>query len=335
MNRTSLLSLIAAMTVTTAALDYSTAGQLVVPVLFAFPLALCAGRRSKKLLWCTAGIAVAQSAAMGVWGFHRVAFPVAWWAAVNRGLVIDSLLGITVLFHIWINRAHKTVLEAARTERHRLSLIERNEQLETALAKMKVSKHGKRKPQTLTIKQYQSLAAQLSDLHRTMVVTSMCSGISISQVLALKWEQVDLENGTLHLQKKNEESAQGVSMDPLLREALAEWRSKGSTIGLVFASNSTGRAFQPESIQKDYLRPAARKCGLAAVSWNTFPRAYNAWIAQEGITSVHRKLLRPTQLASTMSSKAPLKIKGGSDVKIAPRAVTAADFPVGVSAGAP
>ncbi|MGC2399400.1 MAG: site-specific integrase [Acidobacteriaceae bacterium] len=343
MNRTSLLSMIAAMTLTTAVLDYSTSAQLAIPVLFAFPMVLCAGRRSKKLLWCTAGIAVAQSVAAGIWGFHRAAVPSPWLAAVNRGLIIDSLLGITVLLHLWINKSQKATLEAAKAERQRISLIDRNEQLETALAKIKSSKQGKRKPLTLTIKQYQALAEQLSDLHRTMVVTAMCSDMSIAEVLALKWEQVDLENGIIYPHpvgadrgmNKSEENPEGVSVDPVLREALAEWRNKGSHTGLMFASHATGRGYQPEPLQKDYLRPAARKCGLTAVSWNTFPRSYNAWIAHEGTASVHRKLMRPAQLASTMNRRAPLKLKGSPGGKIAPRAVTAADFPVGVSAGAP
>jgi hypothetical protein len=41
----------------------------------------------------------------------------------------------------------------------------------------------------LTIKQYQAFAAQLSDLHRTMVVAAMCSGMRVSEVLALRWDQ--------------------------------------------------------------------------------------------------------------------------------------------------
>ena len=177
MNRTSMISLIAAMSFSIAVLDYSTAAQLAIPVLFAFPLALCAGRRSKRLLWATAGVAVAESVAAGFWGFHRVAGDTHWtfvtnhWAGpVNRGLVLDSLLGLAILFHLWISKSRKEASEVAKAERHRLCLIERNEQLETALAKVKSSARGKRKLPGLSIKQYLALAAELSDLHRTIAV---------------------------------------------------------------------------------------------------------------------------------------------------------------------
>jgi integrase len=336
MTRTTLRSLITGMTLATAALDWATLAELSVPVLFAFPLALCAGRRSKKMLWSTAAVAVAQSVGAGVWGFHRSSSLTRWGLAVDRGLVIDSLLGLTVLFHMWINKSQAALLEAAKAERHRFSLIERNEHLETALAKVKTAKQGKRKPLILTIRQYQTLAEHLSDLHRTMLVTVMCSGISIAKVLDLRWEQVDLENNLIFPQpvtadresSKTQESAGAVALDPVLREALTDWRNKSHNIGLIFSSTND-RPQQPQAIEKEYLRPAARMCGLSAISWNLFPRSYTAWIAQEGTATVHRKLLR-----STISSKAPLKIKETPKAKMAPRPVTAADFPAGISAGA-
>jgi hypothetical protein len=144
MNRTSVLTMIAAMSLTVAVLDFSTSAQLAMPVIFAFPLALCARQRSKRLLWATMGIAVAESVAAGYFGFQRAGTN-HWAGAVNRGLVTDSLLGLTVLFHLWISKNQNEVLEAGRRERHRLALIERNEYLETELTKIKASSPGKRK----------------------------------------------------------------------------------------------------------------------------------------------------------------------------------------------
>ena len=49
------------------------------------------------------------------------------------------------LIHLWINKSHKVVLEAAKMERHSISLIARNEQLEIELAKIKDVIKGKPK----------------------------------------------------------------------------------------------------------------------------------------------------------------------------------------------
>jgi hypothetical protein len=146
MNRTSVITMIAAMSLVIAILDYSTSAQLAIPVIFAFPLALCAWRRSKRLLWATAAIAVIESVTAGYWGFHRV-MPNHLAGSANRGLVLDSLLGLAALFHLWINKSRNDALELARHERYRLALIEKNERLETELAKMKSSARGKRKAQ--------------------------------------------------------------------------------------------------------------------------------------------------------------------------------------------
>jgi hypothetical protein len=343
MTRTSLLSMIAGMIVITAFFDYCSAAELTTPVLFLFPLALCVHRRSKTLLWCTAGLVILQSVAAGIWGFHRPAASDPWVAATNRGLVIDSLLGISILLHLWIDKSQKAVVEAAKIERHRLGLIEKNEQLETELARVKGFTHNKRKPLTLTIRQYQALAAQLSDLHRTMVVTAMCSDMRVAEVLALRWEQLDLENSLIFPQTgitqggvaKSEPREDADPMDPVLREELIEWRHKTSAAGLVFPSHITGRCYHPGPIQQDYFRPAAQKLGLAGVCWHTFPHSYKTWLKEEGTTAVQQKLRRHAHSPSPITSKPALKVKAKPNGKIAPRAVTAADFQVGVSAGAP
>jgi hypothetical protein len=253
MNRNSVLWMITAVSLTTAALDYATSALLAIPVLFAFPLALCAGRQSKKLLWATMGLAALQTAAATLWAFRRLPTN-PWAAAINRGLILDSLLGITVLFHIWIHRSQRVAVEAAKPKPE-------------AVAKAKP--RSKRKPRILTLKQYQAFAAHLSEPHSTMVIATMCSGAKVTD---LRWEQVD---------------AKGAFMNPVLRAALARWRGKTKGTGLVFPSQD------PAHIQKTHFSPVAKKLGLGTVTWILFARSYTAWVAQEGSASVHQKLLRP------------------------------------------
>jgi hypothetical protein len=255
--------MITAVSLTTAALDYATSALLAIPVLFAFPLALCAGRQSKKLLWATMGLAALQTTAATLWAFHRLPTN-PWAAAVNRGLVLDSLLGITVLFHVWIQHCQRPTVETAKPE-----------------PVIKAKPRAKRKPRILTLKQYQAFAAHLSEPHSTMVIATMCSGAKLTD---LRWEQVD---------------AKGAFMNPVLRAALASWRSKTTSTGLVFPS------LDPAHIQKNHLTPIARKLRLGTVTWNLFARSYSSWIAQEGATSVHQKLLRPVH---QLKPKAPRSV---------------------------
>ena len=102
MNRIQILFTIAGMTALIVVLDLRTSAEISLPVLFTFPLVLCAMQRSKWLLWSTAGIATALSAASMLWVFHRTALVKPWVAWGNRGLVIANLLTLTAVIHFWV-----------------------------------------------------------------------------------------------------------------------------------------------------------------------------------------------------------------------------------------
>lgn len=346
MNRTPLVAIVVGITVLIAVLDFWTSAELIGSVLFTFPLVLCIKQRSKWLLWGTAAIAVLVSVAAGICGFHRVALVNPWVASVNRGLLIASLLTLATLIHLWLNKSQKAALDAAKMEHDSNFLIARNEQLEIELAKIKTVSRGKRKPLVLTIKQYQAFTGQLSDLHRTMVVAAMCSGMRVSEALALRWDQLDFATGLMSVQQgtvnggsiKMEGSEEQLPMDPILVEALLEWRSKTPGTGLVFPSHITGRCYHAGPIQQDYFRPAARKLGLVGVCWHTFPRSYRSWLDEAGTpVGVQQKLMRHASVSTIVNNHggASLKAKGKANGKIVRRVLPTVGFRVGVSADAP
>ncbi len=330
-----------------AVLDFLTSAQLAGSVLFTIPLVLCAARRSKWLLWVTAAVAVLLSSAAGYWGFHRAPLQNPWIAPANRGLLLANLLTLAALAHQWIHKGRHAELEAAQGEDHTNSLVARNQQLESELLKIKTVIKGTRKPLVLTIKQYQAFAAQLSDLHRTMVVTAMCSGMRVSEVLALRWDQLDFAARVMSVQPpvansgitQADASNGQFPMDPVLAETLLEWRNKTSSTGLIFPSHITGRCYHPGPIQQDYFRPVARKLGLVGVCWHTFPHSYRSWMAEDGTPAgVQQKLMRHPAAApntnthshSNGSSKPNGKAKG----KVVRRISAAGRSGAGVSADA-
>jgi integrase len=346
MNRTPLVVIIVGITLLIALLDFWIPAELAGSALFTFPLVLCILRRSKWLLWVTAAIAALSSVAAEIWGFHRIALPSPWVASTNRGLLLAILLTLAALIHLWMNKSQKAVLEVEKTEGHSNSLLARNEQLEIELAKIKAINKGKRKPLVLTIKQYQAFAGQLSDLHRTMVVAAMCSGMRVSEVLALRWDQLDLTNGLMSIRPRvtnggmvSPEGSEGpLPMDPVLLESLLEWRKKTPSTGLVFPSHITGRCYYAGPIQQDYFRPAARKLGLVGVCWHTFPHSYRSWMDEEGTpVEVQKKLMRHAPAATTMhnrgnaSSKPKAKANGKAVRRVSAASLFLDDAPADAS----
>jgi integrase len=342
MNRTQLMAIIVGITALISLLCLWTSGAVFSSVLFIFPLILCVRQHSRWLLWATAAIATGLTVAPEIWAFHHGRLLNPWLSSVNSGLVIANLLTLTTLGHLWISKRRQAMLGAGEMESHSKSLAASIEQLESELAKIKAINRGKRNPPVLTIKQYQALAGQLSDLHRTMVVAAMCTGMRVSEVLALRWSQLDLASGMLSLQQgavnersaelESEAPAEQIPMDPVLVEALLEWRSKSPGAGLVFPSHITGRCYHPGPIQQNYFRPVARKLGLAGVCWNTFPHSYRSWIDEEGTSAgVQQKLLRHAKV-STITSTNKRKPKAKVPNKPVQRVVPNGGSGVGVSA---
>ncbi len=334
MNRTPLVTFIVGIAVLTAALDFRTSAELAGSVLFAFALVLCITQRSKWLLWSITTIAVSLNVAAGFWPFHRIALRYLWVPLAHRGLLTVSLLALATFVHLRIRKSRKEVLAVTAIELQNNELIAQNEHLGRELGKVKAVGKGKQKPLVLTIKQYQAFVGHLSDMHRTMVVTAMCSGLRVSEVLALKWDQLDFTNGGTI---KTAGFYGQISMDPVLVESLLEWRNKTHGTGLLFPSHITGRCYRSGPIQQSYLRPAAEKLGLVGVCWQTFPHSYKSWVDAEGTpTAVQQKLMRHAPAATIMHNHrhASSKPKAKTNGKVVRQVPAASESPNDASAGA-
>src|ERR1700753_288526 len=339
MSRPLLPAIIIGVGVLVAMLDYFTGAELAGSVLFLFPLVLCIRRRSKWLLWGTSAVATLLAVGAGIWSFHRIALVNPWIASVNRALLVTSLLTLSTLIHLWINQSQQLALEAEDWEQQKKRLTSSLQQLQNELMKFKDTAKGKRKPALLTVKQYQAFVAQLSDLHRTMVVTAMCSGMRVAEVLALRWDQMDFATGLIRGQQaKTAAGQETISMDPVLTEALSEWRKKNPGTGLVFPSHITGRCYHAGPIQQDYCRRAARKLELPGVSWHTFPDSYQSWLDDDGTAdAVQQKLMRHadglkvTHMRVNASLNTKVKNKRETSGKTARRVAHSGRFRAGVT----
>ena len=58
-----------------------------------------------------------------------------------------------------------------------------------------------RRPLVLTPEQYQDLTWRLEEPHRTMVTVAMYTGLRASEILALRWEDINFESGVVPVQR--------------------------------------------------------------------------------------------------------------------------------------
>jgi len=147
-----------------------------------------------------------------------------------------------------------------------------------------ISKRAK-KPISLEADQILTLVSFLPEPYRTMVLVAICTGLRVSEILALRWSRIDFDRLTMMVRLgavngrtgrvKTECSEDELPLDPDFAAVLLNWKAQcRQTPGdWVFPSPVTDRCFHASPIQQDYIRPAAEKLGVAARTTASGPAA--------------------------------------------------------------
>jgi integrase len=198
------------------------------------------------------------------------------------------------------------------------------------LVKVKGISRRKKKPIAFDRDQCRALIAALPDPYRTMALVAVCTGMRVSEILALRWSRIHFDRLTMTVKisavngqvgwVKTDCSEDELPLDPDFAARLLDWKSRcRSTPGnWVFPSPVTDRCFHASPIQQDYLRPAGRKLGLEGVGWHTFRHTYRTWLDEVGTPiGVQQKLLRHAHPSTTMGyGNALMKSKRAANSKV-------------------
>jgi integrase len=140
----------------------------------------------------------------------------------------------------------------------------------------------------LTKEQVWGILSHLREPVHTMAFLDAFTGLRVSELLALKWSDIDFETREVHVRRaivygvvgkcKSKASKKPVPLDPVLAEALQRWRRASAynrPDDWVFASPKLrGRKpLTPGMLIRSHLRPAAKKAGISGkIGWHTFRR---------------------------------------------------------------
>jgi integrase len=184
-----------------------------------------------------------------------------------------------------------------------------------------ISKRAK-KPIILEADQCLMLLSFIPEPYRTMVLVAICTGLRVSEILALRWSRIDFGRLTMMVRigsvngrtgpVKTECSEDELPLDPDFAAVLQNWKAKcRQTPGdWVFPSFVTDRCFHASPIQQDYIRPAAEKLGVKGVGWHTFRHTYRAWLDAVGAPiGVQQKLMRHAHGGTTAGYGGSLLMK--------------------------
>ncbi len=173
-----------------------------------------------------------------------------------------------------------------------------------------------RKPRNLTVEQFQKLKAQLKEPFSTMALVSVCVGLRVSELLALKWRDVDWLNGKLSVERgivrqivddvKTDSSRKSLAIAKGLLEVLKLWKQKtqfGSEDDWIFASPlKLGRLPYSYTGFWRELERAAEAAGIGHLGTHAFRHTYRSWLDAVGTPiAVQQKVMRQSDIRTTMN----------------------------------
>jgi integrase len=185
-----------------------------------------------------------------------------------------------------------------------------------SLVRVKDGSKRKREPRALSAEEFQRMLEHVPEPFRTMCIVAMCMGPRVSEVLGLKWCDIDWEGKRMGIRQsyvyglpgavKTPASQRWMPLDRSLAEKLRQhqlrYASPVNTEGWVFANPDTGKPYWPGRIQENWLVPAAEKVGLGRIGWHTFRHSHSSLLHALGVDlKVQQELLRHADIWTTMN----------------------------------
>jgi integrase len=186
------------------------------------------------------------------------------------------------------------------------------------IAGVRCSSKRMKTPDVLTPDEFKSLLAELPHRERVMVMLAGTTGLRRSELIALKWEDVDFDILQVDINKscvraqmgatKTEASAKPVPLIPAVADSLREWRRVTlypAQEDFLFPSiRNHGRTpLWPDMVLIDKIRPAAERAGITGkrIGWHTFRHSLGTNLRFLGVdVKTAQELLRHANAKTTL-----------------------------------
>ncbi len=239
------------------------------------------------------------------------------------GLGSSKLGGDTVL-------KIKEVLSSVLGSAVRYDLLTRNPVLAVQIPRSKAVNKRKQKPH-ITPEEFDQLVALVDEPYSTMIYVAVFSGLRVSELVGLKWEDVHHDSLTVDERycrgdwsvTKTAASATTIGVSPLViarirrlktLEVEVNWGGKGAKKriklvrsdgpqDLVFQSLRTGAPMRDGNILRRHLRPAALKLGMdhKKATWRSLRTSCATWMVESGANPKDvQGLMRHSRITTTL-----------------------------------
>jgi integrase len=182
-----------------------------------------------------------------------------------------------------------------------------------------VRQRGRRRktPLILTIQDIRTLLAALDFREFVMVFLAATTGLRLSELFALQWQDIDFETLRIRVNRsivkqrvgscKTEASQDAIPLPPETAVVLHHWRARAIYSGQfdwIFASSHTQgkRPYWGAPIMRKKIKPIARKCGIPRLQgWHTFRHTYASLLHELGTNlKIVQELMRHRTIRTTL-----------------------------------
>jgi integrase len=175
----------------------------------------------------------------------------------------------------------------------------------------------RQQPEVLTAEELRALLAELNGVYRVMVFVVATTGLRVSELLALRWQDCDFEAGEIRLARgivrqretamKTEASRKPIPLESGLAGVLTEWRGQctyNQPGDYIFASVEMGglQPLWPNSAMEKHIRPAGTRAKLGKrLGWHVFRHTYGTLLKADGAdVATVQSLMRHANVSVTM-----------------------------------
>lgn len=185
-----------------------------------------------------------------------------------------------------------------------------------SLVTVQGSSKRRKQPRSLTVEEFHTLSKYLDEPFKTMTLLQLCLGLRVSELLALRWKDVDwmgsklnVEHGIVnqHLDSvKTEGSRRAMSVDPELLAVLSAWKQRTEFRDAgdwIFPSPvKLGRLPYSYTGYWRALQEAATAAGIGRLGTHSFRHTYRSWLDAVGTAiTVQQKLMRHSDIQTTLN----------------------------------
>ena len=189
---------------------------------------------------------------------------------------------------------------------------------ENPMLSVRQSARRVRIPEPLESSEFLALLEKLPFKVRTIGIVCATTGLRISEVLGLKWGDIDFARSLFHVTRsvvdgvvgvcKTETSSKPLPLNEVTLASLSEWRHAcfhRREEDWVFASEWRDGRMPPwaDTLLTRFLRPGAKAAGIRKrVGWHTFRHTYSTLLqANEEDVKVVQELMRHANITTTMN----------------------------------